>query len=51
MLLVVISFFSLQMAFEDDRLSWLPSSAQQFLPRITGMGRDVYTVPKQMYFF
>lgn len=44
-------FLSLQTAFEDDRLSWLPSSAQQFLPRMTGMGRDVYMVPKQMYFF
>lgn len=41
---------SLQTAFEDDRLSWLPSSAQQFLPRMTGMGRVVYMVPKQMYF-
>lgn len=52
MLLVAIIFFlSLQTAFEDDRLSWLPSSAQQFLPRMTGMGRDVYMVPKQMYFF
>lgn len=40
------------MAFEDDRLGWPLSSAQQFLPWITGMGRDVfYMVPKQMYVF
>lgn len=40
------------MAFEDDRLGWLLTSVQQFLPWITGMGRDVfYMVPKQIMFF
>lgn len=47
---MAIIFFSLQTAFEDDRLGWSLSSAQQFLPQGTRMDRDVfYMVPKQMY--